>query len=227
MKQCLNAWRANSFTIDVCAREASKLHLRGKMATQLLANVEEEWTKKRMGILMDFEDERAQRICSFRWADNFWIMSHSKKKNLEQMLRDLIEEAGRWNLVPKPTRLWWTGTYDPEERIDVSIYTTTGCHKFPLEEKFRILGNVMNRKGKSDDAIEERMQSANKAFWKDILISKSKDVPWKMQCRRLVDHVYAVFAFGSENWPWTVLTVDKTKGWEIKGMLRLFRFKRR
>ena len=149
------------------------------------------------------------------------------KRKLEQMLRDLIEEAGRCDLVPKPTSLWWTGTYDPEERIDVSIYTTTGCHKFPFEEKFRILGNVMNRQGKSDDAIGERMQSANKAFWKDILISKRQDVPWKVKCRRLVDHVYAVFAFGSENWPWTVLTVDKIKGWEIKGMLRLFRFKRR
>ena len=99
------------------------------------------------------------------------------KKKLEQMLRDLIEEAGRWDLVPKPTSLW-TGTYDPEERIDVSIHTTTGCHKFPFEEKFRILGYAMIRQGKSDDAIEERMQSANKAFWKDILISKRKDVPW-------------------------------------------------
>ena len=30
VKQCLNAWRAISFSIDVCAREASKLHVRGK-----------------------------------------------------------------------------------------------------------------------------------------------------------------------------------------------------
>ena len=50
--------------------------------------------KKRMGILTDFEGEKAHQICSFMWADNFWIMSHSKK-NLEQMLRDLIEEASR------------------------------------------------------------------------------------------------------------------------------------
>ena len=115
-------------------------------------------------------------------------MSHSTK-NLEQMPRDLVEEAGRWDLVPKPTSFWWTGTYDLEGRIDVSINTTTGCHKLPFEEKFRILGYAMNRQGKSDDAIEERMQSANKAFWKYILISKSKNVPWTVKCRRLVDHV--------------------------------------
>ena len=34
----------------------------------------------------------------------------------------------------------------------------------------------MNRQGKTHDAIEERMQSAKKAFWKDILKNKSKDV---------------------------------------------------
>ena len=89
------------------AREASKLHVCGKkMATQIWANVQEGWTKKRMGILMNSEDERAHQMCSFMWAYNFWIISRSEK-NLEQMLRDLIEETGRWDVVPKPTSLWW------------------------------------------------------------------------------------------------------------------------
>ena len=69
----------------------------------------------------------------------------------------------------------------------------------------------MNRQGKSHDAIEERMQSASKAFWEDFLKYKSKDVQRKVQCRRVVDHVLAVLAFGSENWSWTVLTLDKIK----------------
>ena len=82
----------------------------------------------------------------------------------------------------------------------------------------------MNRQGKMHDAIEERMQSANKAFWMDILIYKSKYVPWKIKCQRLVDHVYAVFA--SEIWSWTIQTMGKMKGWRNKTMIRLFRFKR-
>ena len=84
----------------------------------------------------------------------------------------------------------------------------------------------MNRQGKSNDTIEEIMQCANKAFWRDILMYKSKDVPWKVRRRRLVDHVCAVFAFGSENWSWTVLALKKIKGWETKTMVRLFRCKR-
>ena len=66
---------------------------------------EEEWMKKGSGILLDLEGEAAHQICSFTWADDFWIMSHSKE-NLEQMLRDLLEEASRWDLEPKPASLW-------------------------------------------------------------------------------------------------------------------------
>ena len=106
-----------------------------KLATQILANVEE-WMKKRMGILLDVEGERAHQIWSFLWADSFWIMSHSKE-NLELMLRDLIDEASRWSLVPKPTSLWWTSTYDSEEMVDMSLGTTSGCYKFSFEEEFK------------------------------------------------------------------------------------------
>ena len=53
------------------------------------------------------------------------------------------------------------------------IYTTTGYHKYSFEEKFKILEYAMNRQGKSHDAIEERMQSANK----NILIVQKERCP--------------------------------------------------
>ena len=119
---------------------------------------------------MDFEGQRAHHICSFMWASHL-------KENLEHMFRDLIGEASRWDLVPKPASLWWTSTYDDEEKVDMILGTTAGCHKFFFEERFKILRCAMKRQGKSSEAIEERMQSANKAFWKDFSTYKSKDVP--------------------------------------------------
>ena len=142
------------------------------------------------------------------------------------MLRHLIEEVGQWDLVPKPASLWWTTTYEPEVRCDLSIDTKSGRQKFPFEVEFKILGCAMNKQGKTQDAIEERMQSASKASWKDFLIYTSEDIPQKIKCRRLVDHVFAVFSFGSENWSWTIKTLERIKEWETKTMLRLFRFKR-
>ena len=143
-----------------------------------------------------------------------------------KMLRDLIEEASRWDLEPELVSLWWTSTYDSEEKSDMNLGTTSGCYTFPFENKFKILSRAMNRQGKTYDALEERMQSATKAFWKDSLIFKSKDVPWKIKCQRLVDHVNAEFAFWSENLSWTVQTMEKIKRWETKRMTRLFRLKR-
>ena len=43
--------------------------------------------------------------------------------------------------------------------------TSKACVKFPFEDEFRTLGCTMNRQGKTCDALEELVQSANKAFW--------------------------------------------------------------
>ena len=64
----------------------------------------ENQVRKNGGTRMDFEGEKAHQICSFMWVDNFWIMSHSEK-NLEQMLRNMIEKVSRWDLVPKTASL--------------------------------------------------------------------------------------------------------------------------
>ena len=56
--------------------------------------------KQRKGVLMDIEAEaEMHQIRSFMWADNFWIMSRSKE-HLEQMPKDLIEEAAKVDLEP-------------------------------------------------------------------------------------------------------------------------------
>ena len=200
----------SSFKFNRCLRQGSveAPRLRQMMAAQLRASVEGNWKLKNMGLLLAFKEEKAQQICSIMWADKFWITFHSRR-HLEQMLRDFIEEE-KWDLAPKLASLWWTSTYEDEEGSEMLI-----CHlwtevKIPFrgeiqdEEKFKILGCAMNRQGKSLDAVDERLQSANKGFWRDILVYKSNDVPWRIKCGRLVDHVYSVFSFGSENWSCTV-----------------------
>ena len=61
------------------------------------------------------------------------------------------------------------------------------------------------------------MQNANKAWWRDVKIYRSKDVPWRVKCRRMMEHVYSVFCFGSENWSWSRATLDRIDGWGDKG----------
>ena len=74
----------------------------------------------------------------------------------------------------------------------------------------------MNRQGKTHECLEEGMEAANKAWWRDTKIYRSKDVSWRERCRRM----------GSENWSWSQKTFDRIKGWETKTMNRLFLQKR-
>ena len=44
---------------------------------------------------------------------------------------------------------------------------------------------MMNRQGKRSDDVEERMQSANEAFGKDIKMHRSKDFPWRLKMSKI------------------------------------------
>ena len=88
--------------------------------------------KQRKGVLMEIEAEaEVQQFCSFMWADNFRMMSHSKK-HLEQMLQDLIEEAAKVDLEPKHASLWWTSTYAFEEKEDMILGTSKRLLQTPF-----------------------------------------------------------------------------------------------
>ena len=110
----------SSFVFNRCLRQTEAWKPRAcgrKWQPRSWANVEEEWMKERKGVLLAVEGESGgvHQICSFMWADNFWIISHSEK-HLEQMLKDFIEEAAKVDLEPKPASPWWTSTYASEER---------------------------------------------------------------------------------------------------------------
>ena len=167
----LNAWKAALVSTDACDKEAWKPHARGRKWQPRFGPMwtKNGWRKEKVSSWTSREKEYI-KFAVFMWADHFWIMSHSKEY-LERMLRDLIEEASRWDLVPKPASQWWTSTYDAEEKSDIVFFgASKGCYKFPFDDTFKMLGCARNRQRKTCDAVEERMRSANKAFWKDIVI---------------------------------------------------------
>ena len=88
-RRCSDVWKAVSLSIDVSAKECRSSPIVAKDVHAL---------DKKMGVFLDFEGKKkAHQICSFMWADNFWTLSHPKS-NLEQMLRDLIENPGKVGL---------------------------------------------------------------------------------------------------------------------------------
>ena len=161
----------------------------------------------------------------FMWADNFWIMFHSTE-HLEQMLKYLVEEVGKVDLEPKPASLWWTSTYASEDKSDMILSTSRACYKFLFQDEFRILGCALNRQGKTCDDVEERMQSADKAFWKYIKICKSKDVPWRIKMSTCGGQRVCRFLLWKRKLVVDTADIGKIKGWETKTITRLFRLQK-
>ena len=71
--------------------------------------------------------------------------------------------------------------------------------------------HIFNPAGKMQEFLEDR-QSANKVCWREAKIYQSKDVPWMIKCRTVVEEVYSMFCFGSESWSWSRATLDRMKG---------------
>ena len=150
----------------------------------------------------------SNKYAVFVWADNYWVMSHWKA-HLEQMMKGLIEEAETWDLEPKPASLWWTSSYTSEEKKSLAIETTTGHHRTPFEEHF--LDSWCLLASSEEDARSRGREDATckHGMGGDVKIYTSKDVPRRERCRRMVEHVYSLFCFGSENGSWSVRLLSK------------------
>ena len=145
------------------------------------------------------------KICSFMLADNYWILSQSGE-NLEQMMKELVDEVGRWDteqenyeyVVDENIRRRGTG-----KRISIRRQVHTSCF---LQRRSRIA------RGRCRTPWSEIIQNADKAWWRDVKIYGSKDVPWRVTCRRVVDQVHSVFCFESENWCWSQAVTERIRG---------------
>ena len=129
-------------------------------------------------------------------------------------------------MQPEPRCLLWSSTSADEKSEDMIIRTAARENRLPFLTKFKILGHCFHCEGKMQDCVEERMQCANKARWRNVKIYRSKDVPWRVKCRRMVEQVCSVFCFGSENGCWSQAVVDRIKGRETKVVRTLLRMRK-
>ena len=81
-------------------------------------------------------------------------MSHSKE-HLEHMMKELMEEAEKWDLLPKPASLWSSSTRADEVKEDMTMKT----QKKKDRKNFNMLGCIFNPPGKSQELGGETRKS--------------------------------------------------------------------
>ena len=161
------------------------------LAMYMLRNVEKGW-KKQMEIHVDKSHGGSHLICSVLRADDFGDVA--VKKAFGADMKELIAEAEICDLEATPAILWWSGTFADDVKEDITMKTRRGQHKFPFVKSFKNLGHLCNPTSKSHECAKERerVQKTNKAWWRDARIYRSKDVPWRIKCKRMVEQVYSV-----------------------------------
>ena len=81
-----------------------------------------------------------------------------------QMLKELIDEAGRWDLEQKPASLWMSSTYAKEDKEEMMIKTKSGRTSFPNGKASKFSGTYSSQ------------------------LANHKKV-WKSTCRKPTKHV--------------------------------------
>ena len=88
----------------------------------------------------------------------------------------------------KAASLWWTSTCDSNEKRRLIFRWTPRQDVTDSFLKKNSRSSVFGPSGK-DTRLEEMMQNAHKAWWRDVKIHRSEDVPWRVKCRRMVEHI--------------------------------------
>ena len=93
-KPCSSVWRENSHSPDAFAKVASKPFDYGR---KWPCSSWQKWKRNRWAKeWASFWIWRGRKLTRYAWADNHLVMSH-----LEPIVKDLIQEAERWDLDPK------------------------------------------------------------------------------------------------------------------------------
>ena len=126
-------------------------------------------------------------------------------------------------MAPKLARVWWTSTYEDEERSEI-IIAASGLVQFTFEEKLTIPGCVFKGGTHSMRLKKERSPSTRPIGGTSWTTGARCAV--ENQVQKIGGLVCSDFCFGRKKWSWTIHAVDRINRRESKKMMRLFRFKR-
>ena len=135
-------------------------------------------------------------------------------------MNDVIEELLDLDMEPKPKSLWWTCSCEEEEQLTLKVPGRGKEWDLPSREVFDVLGYRFNREVKGAQGVEKILRKEMGSWWRDVYVYRSRSVPLKTRCQRVVSHVFSTALNGSANRNWTMTIARMVHYWETK-VLRL------
>ena len=176
------------------------------------------WAQAGMGV--DLPD--LGRVSHLVWADNFYLVAHSKE-DITHMLQMLSDVTAAYGLTWKRTSLVYTHSVRNQQG---PLWFWQEGQQVPVQEEgfLECLGAIINSDGKMQEGVDHRLKKATAAFWANKELLTSPAVPIPVRLREYVTRVQSVAVFGCACWTWTKSTYDSLLVWQnsiLKKMIRV------
>ena len=100
--------------------------------------------------------------------------------------------------------------------------TTVGNMKFESVENFSYLGSIINSNNLISEEINQRIINANRAFYANSKILKSRLVTQKTNIKIYKSLIRPVLTYGAESWTLTGKDAAKLRAYERKIIRRIY-----
>ena len=132
--------------------------LSGRVAEYVLRKAEERWKPRRWGLSFGSgESDNEYVLRSMMWADNYWKFFHNREI-LVHMVNDIIEELLNLDMEPKPETLWWTSSYEEEDKLTLKVGGGGKDWDLPFREVFEVLEYLFQRVEKGTQGVEKTLR---------------------------------------------------------------------
>ena len=92
-----------------------------------------------MGLTFGGEYKNQHALRSMKCADNYWLF-FDNRDGLVCMVNDIIEELMVLDMEPKLESLWWTSTYQAEEKETLKVANRGLAWDLPFQDVFEFTG---------------------------------------------------------------------------------------
>ena len=183
------------------------------------------YSQKMIEELDDLEGVRVGgvNVTNIRYADDTVLIADTQEKlqELVNALKGACEERGmEINVGPGKTEVM--GLTKRNEDLNVNV--TLDGRTIPQVEKYKYLGCVIDKDGRSESEVVKRIGMAKSSFGKVRKVLTNMELDLRIRLRLLKCFVWSVLLYGSEAW-----TLDKklkkrleaAEMWFLRRMLRV------